>query len=237
MNWARTSWLRQGAYGDDSLLSFDCYIPKEIFEIVKSSFEGYIQKNEKKTAVYNLSIITSLIENGHQIELDGVKLNNENYTNRQIHLIQLCETSTNEAISSLAKLYKAEINHKDFKKEVYKTVDEIFGNKYFLELSKGVKVPEDIKFDNFRVGDEEYSIDFNYGVEHRIKWEEVSHEDFQGRDVYRVIPDKAKLPELKTFLIESQNYAKAPSANEDRKWMQGYDAATYEPKKKNGYKP
>lgn len=237
MNWARTSWMRQCGYGNDSLVSFDCFIPKDIFEIIKPTFEGYVQKNEKKTAVYNLDVIGALLENTHQVELDGVNISKEDYNNSKMKIIGLCDNSTNTAISDLAKLYKEDLKQEAFKKEVSKTVDEAFGNKYFMALSRGVEIPKDVKFNFFRIGGAEYQIDFNYGVQKSITWEEISHEDFRGTDVYRAIPNKDKLPELRAFLTEAENFAKVPRANENAKWLPEFNAATYEPRKKNGYRP
>jgi hypothetical protein len=232
MNWAKTSWLRNGDYGSGSLVSFDCFVPKDIFEIIKPSFEGYIQKNEKKTAVYNLGVIGALLENNHQVEIDGVNIIKEEYSNRKIAFIGFFENSTNETIARLAKLYKVEMNQKAFQKEVSKTVDEAFGNKYFMELSKGVKVPNDIKFETFRIGGDEYQIDFNYGVQLAVDWQETSHEDFHGTNIYRAISSREKLPELKQFLNESQTFANVPRANENESWLPGFDSATFESKKK-----
>lgn len=232
MNWAKTSWLRQGSYGNDSLLSFDCFIPKDIFEIIKPSFEGYIQKNEKKTAVYNLNVISSLLEKDLQVEVDGVNINKDDFYNHKMRVIGLFEKSTNEVVSNLAKLYNQELKNKKFKEEVSKTVNDIFGNKYFMELSIGVKVPEDANFEKINVGGVEYNIDFKYGVQESTQWEEVSHENFQGKFVYRAIPNKNKLPELRAFLEEAKNYVNNSLIDENSKWLPGFDAATFEPKKK-----
>ena len=237
MNWAKTSWLRQAGCGNDALVSFDCFVPKEVFEIIKPTFEGYIQKNEKKAALYNLGVISALLENNLQVELDGVNISKEDYKNRKASILGLCEKSTNETIANLAKLYNEEIKHKAFKEEVSKTVNEIFGNKYFMELSKGVEIPSDSKFETINVGGVEYIIDFKYGVQKSVEWEEVSHESFHPKDVYRAIPNKNKLSELKVFLEESKAYSKNFQLDQNGLWLPGFDAATYEPRKKPGNRP
>jgi hypothetical protein len=237
MNWVRTPWVRRTGYGTDALVCFDCFVPKDIFEIIKPSFEGYTQKNEKKTALYHLSVIGDLLKNNHQVELDGVNIHKDDYFNPKVSILELSENSTNETISNLAKLYKQDLKYKAFEEEVSKTVNEIFGNKIFLELSKGVKIPEDSRFETFRIGEQKYQIDFKYGVERAITYDEVSHENFHEVSIYRAIPSKNKLPELKAFLNESQAYAKAPQVDQNAKWLPGFNASAYEPRKKNGYRP
>lgn len=236
MNWVKTPWVRRTGCGDDALLCFDCFVPKDIFEIIKPSFEGYTQKNEKKTAVYHLGVIGDLLKNDQQVELDGVNITKNDYFNNKVRLLELCENSTNETISKLAKSFKQDLKYKAFEEEVSKTVNEIFGSKRFLELSDGVKIPEDSKFETFKIGEQEYSVDFKYGVERATTYEEVSYENFHPVSIYRAIPSKNKLPELKAFLTESQAYAKAPQVDQNSAWLPGFDVANYEPRKKNAYK-
>ncbi len=232
MNWAKTSWLKNGSYGIDSLLAFDCFVPKDLFDTTKSFFQGYIQKDGKKLAVYTTQVINALLEKGQQVELDGISITKE-ALNSGKSLLLLCENCTNEKVAKLAKLYKEELKEKEFSEGVNKTVNEIFGKKYFKQLSKGISVPEDIKWETYKINDKEYKIDFNYGVECSEDWEETSHEAFNKRLTYRVIPDKSKLEELKNLLEESQLFCKNLDANESAEWMPGFDGSSHESRKKN----
>jgi len=232
MNWAKTSWLKNGTYGSDSLLVFDCFIPKDLFDTIKNSFQGYVQKEGKKVAVYHTGVINNLLQKGQEIELDGVKIDQASLAGKE--LLLLCENCTNEKVSRLAKLYKEDLKQEEFAKAMNKTINEIFGNKYFKELSKGIKVPEDINWITYKVNDNEYNIDFNYGVQYSLDWRETSHESFNAYSIYRVIPDKSRLPELRKFLEEAQEFSKHTKANEVAEWITGFDSSSHESRKKPG---
>jgi hypothetical protein len=233
MNWAKTPYIRNGSCGWEALVSFDCFVPKEVFEVVKSTFEGYIQKNGKKVALYNLGVIGDLVEAGHQIELDGVNIGNNT---RSEDILSISENSTNDKVAYLSQFYNRMMKYKEKKEEFNKQLDDFFGKKYFRALSQGVEIPKDIKWEYFNIGGQEIHVDFKYGVQKGLTWEEPSHEYFVGVDVFRLIPSKEKLPELREFLEESKKFPKDPNPNINDEWQPGFNEQTYEPKKKMGYR-
>lgn len=249
MIWAKTPYFRNGGIGINALLAFDCFLKPEIFNLVKNSFEGYIQNNGRKTAIYNTQVINNLIQNGINVQLDGVEIKPaeprpndfikqisdvENEPARYIsndELIKQSINSTNKQASRLARLYSEVAYRDNLVSGLQFRIDELFDNKQFIVTKK--KEPADINWESARLGNVDMMFDFNYGVEKRIIYEERSHEDFISIEVYRSL-NKEKIADLKNLFYEAKNN-KPLVYDEDTEWQPGFNSETYESKKKQGY--
>lgn len=232
MNWAQTPYVRNGAAGIYSKLAIDGFVNTELFEVVKPYFEGYAQKEGKKTAIYRFEVINAILQQSKTIMLDGVLLDGLDYNIGKV--LSLSEKSTNEQMVKLAKLYNKIVECKNFQQDFSEQLNAVFDNKHFKQLPSHKKIPDDIKWENIKIGNEEYTFDFNYGAEKSIRWDEVSHEDFHGVDIYRFIP-KEKIPQLQQLLQDNSVAPKMGHYDEEKEWQPGFDGATFEPKKKNRY--
>lgn len=230
MNWVQTPYLRNGSIGINAKVAFDCFVDSELFEIVKSSFEGYVSKEGKKTAVYSVHVVSDLMRKGIPVQLDGVDIQQSEYYGCD-KLIEQSENSSNKRVVELAKLYKQVKEQENFENIFHQKLNELFNNKNHIETKKAE--PTDIKWEQVKIGNMELSFDFKYGVEKRITWEEKIHEDFTPVAIYRSIPVE-KIPELRKFLEESTN-RKPLVYDENYQWQPGFDESTYEAKKKRGY--
>lgn len=230
MNWVQTPYLRNGSVGVYAKLAFDCFVSSEMFEVVKGSFNGYINKNGKKTAVYDVHVINSLMNNGFNIQLDGVDIKKSEHYHCEI-LIQQSGNSTNERIKFLHNLYSQVLKEKNREIDFHKELDELFDNKKHMITKKSE--PADIKWETIKVGHIDLYFDYKYGVEKRITFEETSHEHFVGVNVYRSI-NLEKISQLKELIESAKNY-KPLIYDENYQWQPGFDETTYEAKKKKSY--
>lgn len=230
MNWAYSPYLRQGSIGMHAKVAFDCFVSSDIFEVVKFNFDGTITKNDKKTSLYSVHVISDLMKNGFNVQLDGVDIKQSEYYGAE-SLIQQSGNSHNTKIAELSKSYNNCLKEKDFINNFHRELDKLFDNKKFNSTNKSE--PADINWVKFYMGNSEMIFDFKYGVQKLISWNEVSHEHFVPETLYRVI-NKEKLSLLKSFIEEARNYK--PKINDiDPEWQFGFDSSSYEAKKKKGY--
>jgi hypothetical protein len=240
LNWALTPWLRShnDHGGHTALVSFDCYVDKELFEIIKPEWSGYIMKNGKKTAVYNHSVIETLEEQGRHITIDGIVVcDHQDIKDLTDRLLAMSQNSTNDRISYLSNLYLQKKKWEEQALPVLKELqdmwqsferatnsEKILGidakNFHWTRISAGSDVPE-----------HDYQVDMNYGIRRGITYDEPSHEYFVPVDLYARLKDGVSLEHMRSVVSAAQTLPHKPKFNENDKWSEGYDAKTFEPKK------
>lgn len=234
MNWVQTPYYRNGGVGISAMVSFDCFVEQDVFNLVKKNYKGTIHKNGKKTSVYASSVIGDLLEHGFSVELDGVNIQNKQYLSNE-DIIAQSQHSNNPSVARLAGIYQEVQDRKNISKILDEKLDELFEQKPFIQTKK--KEPEDINWKHFTIDGVEYDFDFKYGVQRRKNWEETSHESFSMHYTYRAI-NQDKIDDVSDVLKSIINM-KPISYNEDYAWQEGFDKETfekYEPKSKPGYR-
>jgi len=74
LTWARTPSFYSSVTeaGDEGLLACMGFVAPAIFELIKPYWEGYIQFNGKKTALYHPNVVQALLEETYTVSLDGI---------------------------------------------------------------------------------------------------------------------------------------------------------------------
>ena len=230
LNWALTPYLRShnDSLGGSCLVSVDGFVDKNLFELIKSEWAGYVQKNGKKTALYNLHVIDTIIKAGHSVTLEGTQMTLDyNFFDG---------TSQNSWVKSLSSLYQQSQVWKEQSdklilalKDMFATSvkeneeDTVFGiSKSKLQWTH-IKLKDNVEY--------EFKIDVNYGIQECMTWEEPSHEYFVPIYFYKTLKPGHSANELKELVEKIRSLPKAPEFNHEQKWQEGYDPYTFEPKR------
>lgn len=241
LNWARAPYLRSHNEGPGytALLNFDCYVNQDIFALAKSDWVGYIMKNGKKTALYDSTVIESLLDKGYDINLDGIKIKSDNIIKNHslnAQLLSLSESSTNAHIAKLAHLHNAKTQWHEQSHDIFKELDSLWGQAVKVEDAAKIGVAgKALKFTSIASGSEvseqNYAIDLVHGVRQTMTYEEPSHEYFVAVYFYSTLKPQVSVEKLNEVAKKAQALPKKPTFDYNDKWIEGYDIHSFAPKK------
>lgn len=237
MRWAKfpTFEKRYQEATNDALVSFVDFIPSSVFEKVKPFWQGYIDYNGKKTAIYKIDIIEFLLTQTYNIELDGtvyIKSVKE-YPGSVIlnKLLNLCKESDVPEILKMAKKQRSRLIFSQIKQDLWA----------LFQPAEVVPIMKD-KAANFEWIDvkathneKQYSFDLTNGS---LYYEEARWFNNERTILARFAKLKNSDDNVKLFklVVEYKKYGKIINElmNEDfvSRWSDGYDEKTYAPKGK-----
>jgi hypothetical protein len=240
LNWALAPWMRShnDHVGHMALLSFDCYVDKDLFEAIKPEWAGYVMKNGKKTALYNYTVLEILEEKGYPITLDGVSIKGcRDKNNLTDYLLEQSQSSTCDWISYLANVY---LQKKKWQEQTQGVLTEL--KNMWQPFERAVNDTQILGMDKTHfswtrihagsdVSEHDYQIDVNYGVRKGITYDEPSHEYFVPVDLYSRLKPDVTVEHLKEVVSVATQLPIKPKFDHNDKWMLGYDSHTFEPKK------
>lgn len=235
MRWAKipTFEKRYQEATNDALVSFVDFIPSTVFEKVKPFWQGYIDYNGKKTAIYKLEIVEFLLTQTYNIELDGtvyIKSVKE-YPGSLIlnKLLNLCKESDISDILKMAKKQRSRLIFSQIKQDLWA----------LFEPAEVVPIMKD-KAANFEWIDvkathneKQYSFDLTNGglYYEEVRWFNNERTTLARQASLKNPDDNVKLFKL---VVEYKKYGKIINElmNEDfvARWADGYDENTYAPK-------
>jgi hypothetical protein len=237
MRWARlpTFEKRYQEATNDALVSFVDFIPPTVFEKVKPFWQGYVEYNGKKTAIYKIEIVEFLLTQTYNIELDGsIYIKSvKDYPGSVVlnKLLNLCKESDVPEILKMAKKQRSRLIFSQIKQDLW----GLFNPAEVVPIMKNKAASFewiDVKATH---NEKQYSFDLTNGF---LYYEEVRWFNNERTTIARFASLKNKEENVKLFklVVEYKKYGKIINElmNEDfeSRWTNGYDEKTYAPKGK-----
>lgn len=237
MRWAKlpTFEKRYHEATNDALVSFVDFIPATIFEKIKPFWQGYIEYNGKKTAVYKIEIVEFLLEQTYNIDIDGtiyIKSVKEYPGSLTINkLLNLCKDSNVEDIAKMSRKQRSLLIFSQIKQDMW----ALFEPAEVVEIMKDKSA--NFEWIDVKATSKErcYSFDLTNGA---LYYEEEKWFNNEKIVTARFAKLKNFEDNIKLFklVVEYKKYGKIVEKlmNEDfeTRWVEGYDEKTYAPKGK-----
>lgn len=223
---------------NDALVAFLSFIPKIIFDTIKPFWEGYVFYNQKKVPVYKVDVVEVLLKETFNLNIEGVHLDKsiEHYPGSLIinKLLNISDRSSNKDIAKMAYKQRQLIIYSQIKRELWNL---------FLP-SDVVSIDHN---NDFKEGDwtsvrankheKEYDFDLTNGLLHYEDFRKNELNEFHTYHRVAKLKDLEELPQLMKLVMEYKKYGKNIECFYDFDfksiWNEGFDAESFEPKRKN----
>ena len=148
---------------NQTLIAAESYIPKEVFALIRNDWAGYlIDGSGKKTALYSVDALSTLLEANLSVQLDSVDLVAGRWQSGEQIVRQAFEPMERPEVRQFIQLYDGELRLKTM------------ANQKGVYARRATRIPavEQLSHDAASKFEEET------GIESWVEWEEPSHEHF-----------------------------------------------------------
>lgn len=228
---------------NDALVAFTSFLPPIVFQQIKPYWEGYVFYNNKKTGVYKIEVIESLLKETYCLNLEGAELNRpvSNFPGSLIinKILNICQDSTNAIIAKMSYKQRQILIYTQIKRDLWALFQpsEIISPE---QDSEDHLIIEDYKSGEWtavRANKYEKEYDFNLteGKLHYEDFKKNEQGEFQTYHRVAYLKNQDDIHRLMKFVIELKKYGKNVESFHDfdfvSQWGEGFDGNSFEPKK------
>ena len=236
--WAKLPSFPQNYHeaNNDGLIAFLSFVPKVLFSSIKPFWEGYIEYEGKKVALYRPDVVEILLQETYLVNLDGTYLDKpvSSFPGSLIinKIINVCQDSNNKNIAKMGYKQRQLIIYSQIKKELWVlfTPSDVIEINDPHQFKTGLWTT--VKANKY---EKEFDFDLNQGFLH---YEDIrKNEDGAIQTYHRIakLKNENDLPKLVKLVIEYKKYGKNVESFDnfdfESTWNEGFIVETFEPKK------